>query len=122
MIDTKAFAKDAPGSTYVAPQVMVDVDHGMKVMMEETFGPVRRHHEGQQATTRRSALMNDSPYGLTAVDLDHGSTTRPSASACSVETGTVFMNRCDYLDPALAWTGVKDTGRGATLSKSATRR
>ena len=34
-----------------------------------------------------------------------------------VETGTVFMNRCDYVDPGLAWTGVKDTGRGASLSE-----
>ena len=41
----------------------------------------------------------------------------PSASATEIETGTVFMNRCDYLDPGLAWTGVKDTGRGAGLSR-----
>ena len=60
--------------------------------------------------------MNDSPYGLTASiwteDLDRAA----SASAHEIETGTVFMNRCDYLDPALAWTGVKDTGRGGALS------
>ena len=49
------------------------------------------------------------------VDLDRAIATRPSGSATQVETGTVFMNRCDYLDPGLAWTGVKDTGRGATL-------
>ena len=60
--------------------------------------------------------MNDSPYGLTAVDLDQDVDKPPSSSASSIETGTVFMNRCDYLDPALAWTGVKDTGRGASLS------
>jgi acyl-CoA reductase-like NAD-dependent aldehyde dehydrogenase len=61
-------------------------------------------------------LMNDSPYGLTAsiwtTDLD-----RAAELGDRIETGTVFANRCDYLDPALAWTGVKDTGRGAALSR-----
>jgi acyl-CoA reductase-like NAD-dependent aldehyde dehydrogenase len=61
-------------------------------------------------------LMNDSPYGLTAAIW-----TQDEAAASSIgreiETGTVFMNRCDYLDPALAWTGVKDTGRGVSLSE-----
>jgi acyl-CoA reductase-like NAD-dependent aldehyde dehydrogenase len=60
--------------------------------------------------------MNDSPFGLTASvwtrDLDAA-----EAIGARVDTGTFFMNRCDYLDPALAWTGVKDTGRGATLSR-----
>jgi acyl-CoA reductase-like NAD-dependent aldehyde dehydrogenase len=59
--------------------------------------------------------MNDSPYGLTASiwtrDTEHA-----VAIGNRVETGTVFMNRCDYLDPALVWTGVKDTGKGAALS------
>ncbi len=115
LIDTKAFAKDAPGATYVAPQVLVDVDHGMKVMMEETFGPVvgiMKVTDDDEAVR----LMNDSPYGLTASiwtrDLDAA-----ERIGAQVETGTVFMNRCDYLDPGLAWTGVKETGRGATLSK-----
>ena len=61
-------------------------------------------------------LINDSPYGLTASiwtkDAD-----RAATLGDQIETGTVFMNRCDYLDPALAWTGVKDTGRGASLSR-----
>lgn len=115
LIDAAAFVKDKPGSTYVAPQVLVDVDHRMKVMMEETFGPVvgimkvRGDDEAVQ-------LMNDSPYGLTASiwtrDLDEA-----ERLGARIDTGTVFMNRCDYLDPALAWTGVKETGRGATLSK-----
>jgi acyl-CoA reductase-like NAD-dependent aldehyde dehydrogenase len=115
LIDTKAFIKDSPGSPYVAPQVLVDVDHGMKVMMEETFGPVvgiMQVRDDAEAVR----LMNDSPYGLTASiwtrDMDAA-----ERIGAQVETGTVYMNRCDYLDPGLAWTGVKETGRGATLSR-----
>ena len=115
LVDTKAFKQDSTGSTYVAPQVLVDVDHGMKVMMEETFGPVvgiMKVHDDEEAIR----LMNDSPYGLTASvwtkDMDAA-----ERIGAQVETGTVYMNRCDYLDPGLAWTGVKDTGRGATLSR-----
>jgi len=115
LIDAKAFAKDAPGSTYLAPQLLVNVDHSMKVMMEETFGPVvglMKVKDDAEAIR----LMNDSPYGLTASvwTRDRDAAERIGGG---IETGTVFMNRCDYLDPGLAWTGVKDTGRGATLSK-----
>jgi acyl-CoA reductase-like NAD-dependent aldehyde dehydrogenase len=115
LIDTTAFRRDAPASTYVAPQVLVGVDHSMRVMMEETFGPVvgiMQVKDDEEAI----GLMNDSPYGLTA-----SIWTKDMAAAerigARVETGTVYMNRCDYLDPGLAWTGVKDTGRGATLSR-----
>jgi acyl-CoA reductase-like NAD-dependent aldehyde dehydrogenase len=115
LVDTAAFTRDAPGSSYVAPQVLVDVDHSMKVMMEETFGPVvgiMRVKDDDEAVR----LMNDSPYGLTASiwtrDMDAA-----ERIGARVETGTVYMNRCDYLDPGLAWTGVKETGRGATLSR-----
>jgi acyl-CoA reductase-like NAD-dependent aldehyde dehydrogenase len=115
LVDTRAFRKDSPGSAYVAPQVLVDVDHGMKVMMEETFGPVvgiMKVRDDAEAIR----LMNDSPYGLTASiwtrDMDAA-----ERIGAQVETGTVYMNRCDYLDPGLAWTGVKETGRGATLSR-----
>src|SRR3954469_2909215 len=115
LIDTQAFKKDSTGSTYVAPQVLVDVDHGMKVMMEETFGPVvgiMKVRDDEEAIR----LMNDSPYGLTASvwtkDMDAA-----ERIGSKIETGTVYMNRCDYLDPGLAWTGVKETGRGAALSK-----
>jgi acyl-CoA reductase-like NAD-dependent aldehyde dehydrogenase len=59
--------------------------------------------------------MNDSRYGLTAsiwtADVDAA-----RAIDAELDTGTVFMNRCDYVDPGLVWTGVKDTGRGAALS------
>jgi len=115
LVDRKAFKRDAAGSTYLAPQVLVDVDHGMKVMMEETFGPVvgiMKVRNDDEAIR----LMNDSPYGLTASvwtkDIDAA-----EQIGAKIETGTVYMNRCDYLDPGLAWTGVKETGRGATLSK-----
>jgi len=106
---------DRPGSPYLAPEVLVNVNHQMEVMREESFGPVvgiMKVRDDEEAIT----LMNDSPYGLTASiwtrDMD-----RAAELGGRVETGTVFMNRCDYLDPQLAWTGVKDTGRGVSLSK-----
>lgn len=99
---------------YLVPQVLIDVDHGMTIMKEESFAPVigiMSVKDDQEAIQ----LMNDSFYGLTASiwtsDMD-----RAIRIGDQVETGTWFMNRCDYLDPALAWTGVKDSGRGCTLS------
>jgi acyl-CoA reductase-like NAD-dependent aldehyde dehydrogenase len=62
------------------------------------------------------ALMNDSPYGLTAA-LFTRDVVAAEQLGRRIQTGTVFMNRCDYLDPALAWTGVKNSGRGCTLSE-----
>lgn len=114
LIDPKAFAADRADSPYMAPQIVVGVDHTMSLMTEESFGPVVGIMKvADDAEAIR--LMNDSAYGLTAsiwtADADAA-----AAIGDQVETGTVFMNRCDYLDPALAWTGVKDTGRGATLS------
>jgi acyl-CoA reductase-like NAD-dependent aldehyde dehydrogenase len=115
LIDPKLFSRDAPGTPYMAPQVVVEVDHTMTLMREETFGPavgIMPVEDDAEAVR----LMNDSPYGLTAAIFarDAGAVARLGAE---IETGTVFMNRCDYLDPALAWTGVKDTGRGVTLSR-----
>ncbi len=105
---------DVSGSPYIAPEVLTNVDHQMSVMREETFGPIvgiMKVRNDEEAL----ALMNDSIYGLTAslwtTDTDHA-----AALGDRIETGTVFMNRCDYLDPALVWTGVKDTGKGAALS------
>jgi len=60
--------------------------------------------------------MNNSDYGLTAA-IFSADAARAEALADQLETGTVFLNRCDYLDPALAWTGVKNSGRGCTLSR-----
>jgi acyl-CoA reductase-like NAD-dependent aldehyde dehydrogenase len=114
LIDTTRFEADAEGSAYLAPQVLVNVDHSMRVMTEESFGPVIgiMSVSGDEEAVK---LMNDSEFGLTAaiftqdenIAIDIGN---------QVETGTWFMNRCDYLDPALAWTGVKNSGRGCTLS------
>jgi acyl-CoA reductase-like NAD-dependent aldehyde dehydrogenase len=114
LIDASLFPANKPGTPYLAPQVLVNVTHGMRVMTEETFGPVvgiMKVRSDDEAV----ALMNDSPYGLTASIW----TSDEQAALIigeRVETGTWFMNRCDYLDPALAWVGVKDSGRGCTLS------
>jgi acyl-CoA reductase-like NAD-dependent aldehyde dehydrogenase len=115
LIDTASFAGEQPGSPYLAPQVLVDVDHSMEIMTEETFGPA---HGIMKVKSDEEAirLMNDSPFGLTA------SVWTEDVEAAErigdrIETGTWYMNRCDYLDPALAWVGVKESGRGVTLSK-----
>ena len=114
MIDPREFSAAREGTPYVAPQVLLDVDHGMRVMTEETFGPV----VGLMAVKdddEAVRLMNDSRYGLTASIW----TTDVEAAiriGDRVDIGTWFLNRCDYLDPALAWTSVKDSGRGCSLS------
>jgi acyl-CoA reductase-like NAD-dependent aldehyde dehydrogenase len=115
LIDAREFARDEPGTPYLAPQVLVDVDHGMRVMTEESFGPVvgiARVASDDEAIAR----MNDSEFGLTA-SVWTADDRAALALGARVETGTFFMNRCDYLDPALAWTGVKNSGRGCTLSR-----
>jgi acyl-CoA reductase-like NAD-dependent aldehyde dehydrogenase len=107
--------RDKPGSPYIAPEVLTGVNHQMAVMREETFGPIvgiMPVADDDEAVT----LMNDSPYGLTAsiwtADLDAA-----GKLGARVEAGTIFANRCDYLDPDLVWTGVKDSGRGGALSE-----
>ncbi|KAI9058918.1 NAD-aldehyde dehydrogenase [Trametes sanguinea] len=121
LIPEELFAEAQPGTAYVAPQVLVDVNHTMDVMMEETFGPVvgiQKVVSDEEAI----ALMNDSPYGLTASIWTNAEKNPESEEAFlrmadELHTGTVYLNRCDYLDPALAWTGVKNSGRGISLSK-----
>lgn len=117
LIDPRRFPREAPGSAYMAPQCLVEVDHSMRILREESFAPVvgiMKVRDDEEAI----ALMNDSAYGLTAAIW-----TRDLEAAVAIgerlETGTVFMNRCDYLDPALAWVGVKDSGRGTALSRLA---
>ncbi|MBR9764537.1 MAG: aldehyde dehydrogenase family protein [Rhodobacteraceae bacterium] len=103
------------GGAYLTPQILTDVTHDMEVMREESFGPVvgiMPVKDDEEAI----ALMNDCQYGLTAAiftkDID-----AMNAIAPRLQTGTVFMNRCDYLDPALCWTGCKQTGHGQGLSE-----
>ncbi|MBZ8118324.1 aldehyde dehydrogenase family protein [Roseovarius sp. LXJ103] len=107
------FAED-DGGAYLTPQILTNVTHDMRVMRDESFGPVvgiMSVKDDDEAVR----LMNDSQFGLTAslwtADLD-----RAAALGDRIETGTVFMNRADYLDPGLCWTGCKDTGRGGGLS------
>lgn len=116
-IDPAHFPLDQPGTAYLAPQILTQVDHSMSLMTEESFGPVvgiMPVDNEQQAIT----LMNDSPFGLTAAV--YGADI-PACIAIGeqLKTGTFFVNRCDYLDPELAWTGVKNSGRGCTLSSLA---
>jgi acyl-CoA reductase-like NAD-dependent aldehyde dehydrogenase len=114
-VGRQLFPRDEAGTTWLMPQVLTGVDHGMAVMREESFGPVvgimKVTGDGEAVQ-----LMNDSAYGLTAsiwtADLESA-----ERIGAELETGTVFMNRCDYLDPALAWAGAKDSGRGASLGR-----
>ncbi|MBY3342780.1 aldehyde dehydrogenase family protein [Rhizobium laguerreae] len=113
LVDPKLFPED-DGGAYLAPQILVDVDHSMAFMREETFGPavgIMKVKSDEEAL----AFMNDSQYGLTA-SLWTRDAERAGRLGREIETGTVFMNRADYLDPALCWTGVKETGRGGSLS------
>lgn len=114
LLDPSHFEEAKRGLPYMAPQALIDVDHTMRIMTEETFGPavgIMPVRDDAEAI----ALMNDSRYGLTASvwtsDLEHA-----QQIGMRVDTGTWFMNRCDYLDPELAWVGVKDSGRGCSLS------
>lgn len=105
------------GGAYLTPQILTGVTHQMRVMRDESFGPVigiMPVKDDEEAIK----LMNDSQFGLTAAIFSKDADA-VEAIADRIETGTVFMNRCDYLDPALCWTGCKDTGRGQGLSKLA---
>lgn len=113
LIEPALFPQD-DGGAYLMPQILVNVDHTMRVMHDESFGPVvgiMKVKDDAEAI----ALINDSEFGLTASlwtnDID-----RAETIGQQIETGTVFMNRADYLDPGLCWTGCKNTGRGGGLS------
>jgi acyl-CoA reductase-like NAD-dependent aldehyde dehydrogenase len=109
----ETFAQD-DGGCYLTPQILTDVTHDMRVMRDESFGPVVGIMPVKD-DAEAIRLMNDSPFGLTAslwtADID-----RAARVGDAIETGTVFMNRADYLDPGLCWTGCKQTGRGGALS------
>ena len=115
VIDERAFARSKVGTPYLAPQLLLDAPPDSLVMREEIFGPVAGVMK-VQSDAQALKLMNDNAYGLTAAIW-----TRDEAVALAfgdaLQTGTFFLNRCDYLDPALAWVGVKDSGRGCTLSR-----
>lgn len=114
LIDPALFPADTGVDAYLAPQILVDVNHEMRVMREESFGPV----VGIMAVSgdeEAIAAMNDCAYGLTC-SVWTDSVEAAEEIGARLETGTVFQNRADYLDPALTWTGVKDTGRGTSLS------
>ncbi len=108
------FPLDKQGTPYLAPQLLTNVDHSMRVMTEESFGPVAGIQQ-VSSDAEAIALMNHSKYGLTAAiftsNIDKG-----VELGQQLETGTFFINRCDTVDPGLAWTGVKNSGRGCTLS------
>lgn len=113
-INANSYTFDKPGSAYMAPQILTNVNHQMRIMTEESFGPVVGVMSvGSDAEAIN--LMNDSEYGLTAAvftkDIDAG-----IVIGEQLHVGTFFINRCDYLDPALAWTGKKNSGRGCSLS------
>ncbi|WP_122072471.1 aldehyde dehydrogenase family protein [Pseudophaeobacter sp. EL27] len=110
-IDTMA---EDDGGAYLTPQILTNVTHDMRVMRDESFGPVvgiMKVSSDEEAIK----LMNDSEFGLTA-SLWTGDLDRAARIGDEIETGTIFMNRADYLDPGLCWTGCKNTGRGGGLS------
>ncbi|EGF77282.1 hypothetical protein BATDEDRAFT_91630 [Batrachochytrium dendrobatidis JAM81] len=114
LIPESCFSAAKEKTPYVAPQILVDVDHTMRIMTEETFGPVvgiMKVSSDEEAIR----LMNDSDFGLTA-SIWTKDVNAAMQIGDALQTGTVFLNRCDYLDPALPWIGVKDSGRGCSLS------
>lgn len=114
LLPASAYEAHRPDSAYVSPRLLIGVNHSMRVMTEETFGPVvgiMRVSSDEEAVQ----MMNDSAFGLTA-SIWTADVEAAERLAGAVDAGTVFANRCDYLDPSLPWSGVKDSGRGATLS------
>ncbi|VAW24471.1 Aldehyde dehydrogenase [hydrothermal vent metagenome] len=108
------FAED-DGGTYLTPQILSNVTHDMRVMQDESFGPVVGI---MKVTSDEEAieLMNDSEFGLTA-SLWTSDVDRAAKIGRQIETGTIFMNRADYIDPGLCWSGCKNTGRGGAMSQ-----
>ena len=98
---------------FYSPTVLTGVNHDMKIMSEENFGPIMgimKVKDDEEALK----LMNDSKYGLTA-SVWGKDQARIEKMLSRLMAGTVFMNRCDFLDPELPWTGYGDSGLGSTL-------
>ena len=113
LIDKSLFPQD-DGGAYLAPEILINVNHDMAIMKQETFGPavgIMKVSSDKEAIE----LMNDSEFGLTA-SLWTNNIERAKKIGEQIETGTIFMNRCDYIDPSLCWTGCKNTGRGGAMS------
>eukprot|EP00742_Colponemidia_sp_Colp-10_P002707 GILJ01002894.1.p1 GENE.GILJ01002894.1~~GILJ01002894.1.p1 ORF type:complete len:494 (+),score=74.03 GILJ01002894.1:201-1682(+) len=107
---------DANGKgRFFKPTLVADATHNMSMMRKELFGPTMSVTP-VESDAEAIELMNDSAFGLTA-SLWTKEEGRATSIAQQLECGTVFMNRCDYLDPEMPWCGVKDTGKGVTLSK-----
>ena len=102
-------------SAYLAPQVLINTSHEMAIMQEETFGPVVSI-TAVDSDEEAIRLISDSKYGLTA-SIWTNNMDKAEEIGAQLRVGTCFMNRCDYLDPALPWSGVKYSGKGVTLSK-----
>ena len=113
--ENKSFEEPPADGNYVKPTVLVDLTHDMRIMNEETFGPVipimKVSNDGEAVR-----LMNDSELGLTA-SIWTKDRAKGEELAELVEAGTVFVNRADFPSPDLAWTGWKDSGKGMTLSR-----
>ncbi|KAL6710010.1 hypothetical protein ACN47E_009801 [Coniothyrium glycines] len=113
--ENATFKNPPAGGNYIAPTLLTGVTHDMAVMTEETFGPVIPVMKVKN-DAEAIKLMNDSQFGLTA-SIWTKDVTKGHELIDDVEAGTVFVNRCDYPAPDLAWVGWKDSGKGQTLSK-----
>ena len=113
--ENESFKSPPADGNFVAPTLLTNVDHSMAVMTEETFGPVIPVMK-VKSDAEAIKLMNDSQFGLTA-SIWTKDTQRGHELTTDVEAGTVYVNRCDYPSPDLAWVGWKDSGKGQTLSK-----
>jgi len=113
--DNATFKNPPADGNYIAPTLLINVDHDMTVMKDETFGPVipiMKVKDDAEAIK----LMNDSEFGLTA-SIWTKDAQKGDEIADEVDAGTVFVNRCDFPSPDLAWVGIKNSGKGQTLSK-----
>ncbi|KHN98097.1 betaine aldehyde dehydrogenase 2 [Metarhizium album ARSEF 1941] len=113
--NNESFSNPPPKGNFVRPTLLTEVDHTMIVMTEETFGPVIPVMK-VNSDVEAIKLMNDSELGLTA-SIWTRDTAKGYQLAEDVEAGTVFVNRCDYPSPDLAWTGFKRSGKGQTLGR-----